>query len=64
MSPDLRALVHWAPNLKVDSTGRATAAYYNADNTGEMKVVVEAISDKGEIGYRELDYKVVKGNGH
>jgi|GEM_PF-287828 len=62
VTPDLRALVHWAPNLKVDSTGRGTASFYNADNTGEMKVVVEAISDKGEIGYRELDYKVVKGN--
>jgi hypothetical protein len=62
VNPDLRALVHWAPNLKADSLGKASVNFYNADNTGEMKVVVEAISDKGEIGYKELDYKVAKGN--
>ena len=63
ITPDLRALVHWAPNLRVDSLGKASASFYNADNIGEMKVVVEAISDKGEIGYKELDYKVKKGKG-
>ncbi len=60
VNPDLRALVHWAPNLRTDSIGKASASFYNADNTGEMKVVVEAISDNGEIGYQELDYKVKK----
>jgi len=58
--PDLRALVHWDPKLKADSLGKISTAFYNADNTGEMQVVVEAISDKGEIGYQELDYKVKK----
>ncbi len=58
--PDLRALIHWEPKLRADSLGKASASFYNADNTGDMKVVVEAISDKGEIGYQELDYKVKK----
>ena len=58
VNPDLRALVHWAPNLRTDSLGKASVSFYNADNIGEMKVVVEAISDRGEIGYQELDYKV------
>ena len=60
IKPDLRALVHWAPNLSVDSLGKASATFYNADNRGEVQVVVEAISDKGEIGYKELDFKVEK----
>lgn len=60
--PDLRALIHWAPNLRTDSLGKASATFYNADNTGEMKVVVEAISENGEIGYQEFDYKVMKRN--
>jgi len=60
IKPDLRALVHWEPKLKTDSLGKASAAFYNADNTGEIKVVVEAISDKGEIGYKELNYMVKK----
>ncbi len=57
---DLRALIHWAPTLKTDSIGTARTSFYNADTAGKMKVVVEAISDKGEIGYQELEY-IVKG---
>jgi hypothetical protein len=60
IKPDLRALVHWDPKLKADSLGKASTTFYNADNTGEMQVVVEAISERGEIGYRELYYKVKK----
>ena len=58
--PDLRALVHWEPMLRSDSAGKAAAAFYNADIPGEMLVVVEAISDSGEIGYKELVYRVKK----
>ena len=38
----------------------ASSTFYNADNVGEMLVVVEAISDTGEIGYQELIYEVEK----
>ena len=58
--PDLRALVYWEPKLKADSLGKASTIFYNADNTGEMQVVVEAISEKGEIGYKEIVYDVKK----
>ena len=34
------------------------SSFYNADNKGEVMVVVEAISDKGEIGYQELNYEI------
>jgi len=43
-----------------DSLGRATAVFYNADVPGEMQVVVEAISENGEIGYQEIFYEVKK----
>jgi hypothetical protein len=56
--PDLRALVHWEPVLQTDSLGIATTRFYNADNVGEMMVVVEATSGKGEIGYEELVYEI------
>ena len=56
--PDLRALVHWQPELAVDSLGKASTTFYNADNIGKMEVVIEAISDKGEIGYQEMEYNV------
>jgi hypothetical protein len=60
--PDLRALVHWEPKLMADSSGKTCATFYNADNIGEMQVVVEAISGKGEIGYQEIVYNVKKRN--
>ncbi|MGQ8338977.1 hypothetical protein ACUNWD_20630 [Sunxiuqinia sp. A32] len=56
--PDLRALIDWHPILKTDSLGKASTSFYNADNTGEMIIVVEAISENGEIGYQELEYNV------
>ena len=56
--PDIRTLIHWQPILKTDDSGKASASYYNADNEGEIMVVVEAISDKGEIGYQELNYEI------
>jgi hypothetical protein len=58
--PDLRALVHWQPNLLTDSLGKVSATYFNADNLGKMLVVVEAISENGEIGYHEIEYNVTK----
>lgn len=62
LKPDLRSLVHWAPNINSDSTGKATVNFYNADNTGVMQVLVEAITETGEIGYQEFYYDVKKRN--
>jgi len=60
--PDLRALVHWEPNILTDSLGKCTINFYNADNLGEMKIIVEAISGKGELGYQELNFNVERNN--
>jgi hypothetical protein len=60
LKPDLRTLVHWEPKLKVDSQGKASVSFYNADNPGPMQVIVEAISSNGEIGYKELNFEVRK----
>jgi hypothetical protein len=58
--PDLRALLHWEPIIETTKNGKANAAFYNADNLGEMQVILEAISEKGEIGYKELFYEVIE----
>jgi hypothetical protein len=60
--PDLRALVYWEPKVMVDSLGMASRSFYNGDIAGEVKVVVEAISENGEIGYKEIMYNVKKRN--
>ena len=47
--------------IKTDENGKASLSFYNADNGGDMMVVVEAISENGEIGYKEVEYNV-EGN--
>lgn len=59
-TPDLRALIHWEPNISVNAQGKASVSFYNADIEGNMQVVIEAISEKGEIGYKEVFYEVQK----
>ena len=56
--PDLRALLHWEPELKKDNNGQYYSSFYNADNSGEMLIMLEAISDEGEIGYKVWGYDV------
>ena len=56
---DLRTLVHWQPILKTDDSGKATASFYNTDSKGENTVIIEAISENGDIGYQILDYEII-----
>lgn len=58
--PDKRTLIHWQPNFQSDSTGRHRLSFYNGDVTGRTQVVVEAISEGGELGYQEFFYDVRK----
>jgi hypothetical protein len=58
--PDLRTLIHWDPQVKMDSLGKASVTLYNPDKTGTIKVIAEAISPDGKIGYRELFYSIRK----
>lgn len=58
--PDLRTLIHWQPMIVTDTLGKTSTSFYNGDITGNMKVVVEAITADGRIGYKELFYEVKK----
>lgn len=60
LKPDLRNLVYWNPRINTTNTGKTSVFFYNPDNTGDMQVVIEAITENGEIGYQELLYKVKK----
>lgn len=60
IKPDLRSVIHWEPQVRANQEGYASTSFYNADVTGEVLVVVEAISADGEIGYQELTYDVVE----
>ena len=58
IKPDLRTLVHWQPQINTDENGKADINFYNGDITGNVMVIIEAISSNGNIGYKELVYKV------
>jgi hypothetical protein len=57
-SLDTRSILHWQPILNTDDLGKAQTSFYNTDSKDEVLVIVEAISDKGEIGYQELNYDI------
>ena len=46
--------------VETDKLGLAEIEFYNGDNTGDMLVVIEAISTDGKIGYYETTYTVDK----
>ncbi|MDO7172215.1 hypothetical protein [Mariniflexile sp. AS56] len=56
--PDLRSVVHWSPNINTDENGEAKVEFYNADNMGEMLVIIEGITNQGKIGYFETTYTI------
>ncbi|MBP0902798.1 hypothetical protein ACFSKN_07240 [Mariniflexile gromovii] len=58
--PDLRSVVHWSPNVDTDEEGHAKVEFYNADNIGDMLVIIEGITNQGNIGYFETTYSVDK----
>jgi hypothetical protein len=55
---DARTLLHWQPILNTDNLGSAATSFYNSDTKGNVMIVVEAISENGEIGYKELQYEI------
>tara|TARA_R110002050_G_scaffold56512_1_gene127001 strand:- start:96408 stop:99071 length:2664 start_codon:yes stop_codon:yes gene_type:complete len=60
VKPDVRPMVYWNPQVVLDEEGKATLSYFNADILGEMKIIVEIISENGTIGYQELIYEIEK----
>jgi len=59
---DVRKLVHWQPNISIDESGRKTLHFYNDDTLGKKKIIIEAISSQGKVGYKEVTYEVVSRN--
>jgi hypothetical protein len=56
--PDVRSVIHWKPLALTDKRGLGQIEFYNGDNTGDMLVVIEAISPDGKMGYFETTYSI------
>ena len=47
--PDLRTTIYWNPKLVSDSTGCMHVKFYTADKANNYSVVIEGITNDGEI---------------
>ena len=55
---DLRSTIYWQPEILTDKEGNASLQYYTADGTGDYRVTIEGIDEKGNIGRKVFTYKV------
>ena len=55
---DFRNTVYWNPIVRTDSTGVAAVSYYNSDEMGNMRIVVEGVTVDGKLCRGEAEYKV------
>jgi TonB-dependent Receptor Plug Domain len=55
---DLRTTIYWNPEIQTGKEGNASLEYYNADGTGNYRVVIEGIDEKGNLGRQVYRYKV------
>lgn len=56
---DLRTTIYWTPNIITDSLGNANVSFYNGDNTGKYRVVLEGTDLNGHLARRVINYNVV-----
>lgn len=55
---DLRTTIYWNPHVVTDKSGKGYFEYFNADGTGDYKVVVEGVDINGNIGRAVYRYQV------
>ncbi|MBY0244825.1 MAG: TonB-dependent receptor plug domain-containing protein [Sphingobacteriaceae bacterium] len=55
---DLRSTVYWEPQFVSDSLGKAKLNYFNTDQTGLHRVVIEGIDDEGHLARKVFTYQV------
>ena len=48
---DLRSTIAWEPLLRPTGDGRVTVDFYTADRGGAYDVVIEGITDNGQVLY-------------
>jgi hypothetical protein len=57
-TPDLRTTVYWNPQIITDKTGKASFEYFNSDNKGTYRALIEGLDADGNIARYIYRYKV------
>lgn len=51
--PDFRSTLYWNPSLQTDSSGECDFLFYSADKATTYKVVIEGLTEEGEMVYKQ-----------
>ena len=54
-TPDLRSVIYWKPDVVIDSAGKASFEFYTADSPSAYTVVIEGVSQEGELIYHKAE---------
>ena len=55
---DLRSTVYWNPDIITDENGKASVEFFNADGSGNYRVVAQGLEPAGKLGWQEYTYTV------
>jgi TonB-dependent SusC/RagA subfamily outer membrane receptor len=55
---DLRTTIYWNPNIITDENGKASIDFFNADGTGNYKIITEGLDIDGKLGRQVYRYTV------
>lgn len=58
VKPDRRITLFWAPNIRTDSTGKATVSFYNHDLETSVTGIIEGLSSTGVPGVSTIKYLI------
>lgn len=56
--PDLRTTVYWNPQVVSDVAGKANISYFNTDQAGTFRIVIEGIDNLGNLARKVYTYTV------
>lgn len=45
--PYIRTTIYWVPMLQTNALGQGSLSYYNADNTGAVRIIIQGVTDTG-----------------
>jgi hypothetical protein len=58
--PDYRTTLFWSANNQTGTDGKARLGFFTSDLAGKYLVVVQSLSDKGQLGSQVLEFNVLK----
>lgn len=56
--PDFRTTVYWNPHVVSDTSGKAVFEYFNTDQAGKYRIVIEGIDNLGNLARKVYTYEV------